>query len=128
MIEFFLPMKKIPTVTHQMKRVTCKNGKPIHYDSDELKDAKQMLQSRLAQHAPEDPFVGPIRLVVKWLFIGRRDGAYKITRPDLDNAQKLLQDCMTELGYWKDDAQIASLIAEKFFSTRPGIYIKIERL
>ena len=30
-IEFFLPMKKIPTTTHQQKKVTARFGKPIFY-------------------------------------------------------------------------------------------------
>jgi len=40
----------------------------------------------------------------------------------------LLKDCMTKLGYWQDDAQVASEIAEKFWADTVGIYIKIEEL
>lgn len=53
---------------------------------------------------------------------------YKDTRPDTDNLQKLLKDCMTACGYWRDDAQVASEISEKFWATLPGIYIKVEEL
>ena len=41
---------------------------------------------------------------------------------------KLLKDVMTDLGFWKDDAQVASEITEKFWSDVPGIFIKVENL
>ncbi|WP_236253677.1 RusA family crossover junction endodeoxyribonuclease [Streptococcus mitis] len=56
------------------------------------------------------------------------NGQYKTTKPDTDNLQKLLKDCMTKLGYWQDDAQVASEIVEKFWADTVGIYIKIEEL
>ena len=40
MIEFFLPMEKIPTTTHQQKKVNVRNGKPIFYEPEELKNAR----------------------------------------------------------------------------------------
>ena len=40
----------------------------------------------------------------------------------------LLKDCMTQTGFWKDDALVASEIVEKFWSDIPGIYIHIEEL
>lgn len=126
MIEFFMPLKSPPTATHQMKKINW--AARTFYEPDEVKAARAMLTAHMARHRPHQPLEGPIRLTVKWLYPGRRDGAYKMTRPDLDNSQKLLMDCMTDLGFWKDDAQVASLIAEKFFNTRPGIYIKVEQL
>ena len=57
-----------------------------------------------------------------------RDGQYKTTRPDTDNLQKLLKDCMSDTGFWKDDALVASEIVEKFWAERPGIYIRVEEL
>ena len=73
---------------------------------------------------------GPVRLVVKWCFPrGRhKDGSYKITKPDTDNLNKMLKDVLTELGYWDDDAQVASEIIEKFWADIPGIYIDIYEL
>ena len=35
---------------------------------------------------------------------------------------------MTELGFWKDDALVASEITEKFWADVPGIYVRIEDL
>lgn len=129
--EFFMPMKKVPTVTHQQKQVTVVNAKPVFYEPDALKAARAKLTAHLGQHVPDKPYTGPVRLVVKWCFplTGKRqDGEYKTTKPDIDNSQKLLFDCMTACGFWKDDALVVSLVAEKFWAALPGIYIKIEEV
>ncbi|MFI8712015.1 RusA family crossover junction endodeoxyribonuclease [Brevibacillus brevis] len=129
--EFFMPMKKVPTVTHQQKQVTVVNDKPVFYEPAELKAARAKLMAHLGQHAPEQTYTKPVRLVVKWCFPitgKRKDGEYKATKPDIDNSQKLLFDCMTDLKFWKDDALVVSLIAEKFWAKLPGIYVRIEEL
>ena len=53
---------------------------------------------------------------------------YRTTKPDTDNLQKLLKDCMTDVGFWKDDAQVASEICEKFWAEIPGIWIRVEEI
>jgi len=131
MTEFFMPMHKIPTATHQQKQVAVRNGKPYFYEPEELKAARSKLMAHLGKHTTNKPLNGPVRLIVKWLFPttgAYENGEYKTTRPDLDNSNKLLQDCMTKLGFWKDDSQVASLIAEKFWADVPGIYIKVEEV
>lgn len=128
--KFFLPMLP-PTVTHQEKDIRVVNGKPIVYEPQELKAARIKLEAHLAGHAPAQPYAGPVRLLVKWCFPvvrGHHDGEYKTSRPDTDNLQKLLKDVMTRLGYWQDDAQVASEIVEKFWAARPGIYVTIDEL
>lgn len=129
-IEFFCPMKNVPTVTHQEKKIRVLKGKPVCYEPEELKQARATLKAYLARYQPEKPMEGAIRLVVKWCFPRgtHADGEYRITKPDTDNLEKLLKDVMTELGYWNDDAQVASEIAEKFWAEVPGIYILEEEL
>lgn len=129
--EFFLAMKKVPTVTHQMKKVHVVNGKPVFYETNELKAARSMLTAHLNQHVPNQTYTGAVRLMTKWCFpiTGKHlNGEYKTTKPDTDNLQKLLKDCMTHCGYWKDDALVASEIIEKFWAEVPGIYIRIEEI
>lgn len=131
MTEFFVPMKKPPTTTHQQKQVSVVNGKPIFYEPDGLKAARAQLMAHLGQHVPDKMYKGPVRIFVKWCFPmtkTSKDGQYKHTRPDVDNSQKLLFDCMTDLGFWKDDSLVVSLIAEKFWAELPGIYIRIEAI
>lgn len=129
-IEFFMPMVP-PTVTHQEKKVRVVNGKPIFYEPEELKSARVKLEAHLAKHIPEKSFDSGVYLGVKWCFplSGKhRDGEYRITKPDTDNLQKLLKDVMTTLGFWKDDAIVASEHVEKFWARVPGIYVVIELL
>lgn len=130
MIEFFMAMVP-PSVTHQQKKVHVVNGKPVYYEPSELKAARSKLDSNLAKHKPNQAYRGPVRLTVKWCFPlikKSSDGQYKNTKPDLDNLNKLLQDCMTKLQFWKDDSQVASLITEKFWAEIPGIYVRVEEL
>lgn len=53
-IEFFIPMKKIPTTTHQQKKVRVVNGKPQFYEPDSLKEARAMFMDKFAQHVPKE--------------------------------------------------------------------------
>ena len=39
-MEFFIPMVP-PTITHQEKKVRVVNGKPIFYEPEKLKTARQ---------------------------------------------------------------------------------------
>ena len=128
--EFFMKMEKVPTVTAQERRVRIVKGKPIFYDSPRIKSAKALLVTHLKQHRPPKPYDSGVRLRVSWLFPkGRhKDGEYRTTKPDTDNLQKMLKDCMTKCGYWKDDALVASEMCEKFWADVPGIYIRIEEL
>lgn len=129
--EFFMPMKKVPTVTHQEKQVHVVNGKPVFYEPEELKAARAKLLAHLGQHVPKERYIGPVRLITKWCFFTtgkHKNGEYKTSKPDTDNLVKLLKDVMTELHFWKDDAQVASEITEKFWSDLPGIYVKVESL
>ena len=116
-MHFFLKMNP-PTKTYQEHRIgRRRDGSFYTYEDRELKEVRIMYRNHLAKHIPDTPMQGPIRLVVKWCFPkGRhKDGQYKVTKPDTDNLNKMLKDVLTELGYWEDDAQVASEIIEKFW-------------
>lgn len=128
--QFFMTMIP-PTVTHQEKRVSVRNGKPHFYEPPQLSEAREKLKAHLAKYQISQPYEHGIRLFTKWCFPIRgthKDGEYKITKPDTDNLQKLLKDCMTDVGFWKDDALVASEVCEKFWAEIPGIFIRIEEL
>lgn len=133
-MQFFIPMRP-PTVTHHDKELHAfmRGDRPcaVLHDSPELKEARAKLRAGLVPHAPAIPLGGPVRLVVKWLFPaqGRHpDGAWKTSKPDTDNLDKALKDEMTRLHFWRDDAQVASEISEKFWANTPGIFIQVEVL
>ena len=136
--DFFLPMEP-PTVTDQQHRIKGggKGKRAIVYDSPELADAKSKLKAHLTlalQKLKRDDgyemIVGkPIFLRVAWCFPianGSKHvhGEYKITKPDTDNMQKALKDCMTKVGFWKDDALVVNDLSMKLYSDIPGLWIQ----
>lgn len=124
-MEFFLPMIP-PTCTYQEKQVRVVRGRPVFYDPPAVREARGKLLAHLARFSPERPLAGPVELAAKWCFPlcgGHLNGDYRISRPDTDNLQKLLKDCMTAAGFWMDDAQVASEVCEKFWAAVPGLYI-----
>lgn len=129
-LQFFMPMVP-PTVTFQNKDLAVVKGRPVIFDSAELIAVKAKLRAHLAKYVPEEPIQGPVRIMVKWCYpvTGKhKNGEWKITKPDTDNLQKALLDCMTKLHYWKDDAQVCSQVVEKFWSDVPGIFVYITQL
>lgn len=127
-MEFFMPMIP-PTVTHQEKKVTVKNGKPRFYEDTRLADARQKLRAHLGQHRPERPLSGAVGMVVVWGFpAGSHKPGYKTTKPDTDNLQKLLKDCMTAERFWKDDAQVCDERIIKRWTDQPGIHIWVDTI
>ena len=129
-LDFFLPMIP-PTATAQEKRVRMCGGRYVFYDPEKVQSARSHITAALWKHRPETPITGAVQLCVKWLFPkgkSHKDGEYKITKPDTDNLQKLLKDCMTSAGFWRDDALVCSEIVEKFWADTPGIYIVVREI
>lgn len=129
-MNFYLEMEP-PTVTAQMHKVTVRHGKPAFYDTVQLKQARAHFLAALKPEAPAEPLEGPVALTVSWHFPTKshRDGAWRVTRPDTDNLEKLLKDCMTAAGFWKDDAQVCvENVSKRWSRLRPGIGITVEEL
>ena len=115
-MEFFMEMRP-PTSTAQMKKVRVVQGRPMFYEPKAVKDAKAVLVAGLLP--PQSLVTGRSHKHDEW----------RSTRPDTDNIEKLLKDCMTRLGFWEDDAQVARETVEKKWSDAPtGIRVRIERL
>lgn len=128
-MKFFVDMVP-PTVTAQEHKVRTGSGKPVFYAPPELADAREKLAAYVGQHRPPQPLGGAVGLIVVWCFPrgGHPDGAWRVTKPDTDNLQKLLKDVMTELGFWLDDAQVCWETVQKRWAARCGIYIEVEAL
>ena len=129
-MDFFLDIHP-PTVTAQEHKVRVVCGRPMFYDTPRLKAARSTFESLLRIHRPKAPMEGPVALTVDWHFSTKshREGSYRVTRPDTDNLQKLLKDCMTRKGFWKDDAQVCvENISKRWTKNKPGIRIKVVSL
>lgn len=129
-MNFFLQLIP-PTATAQEKQVRVVKGKPIFYDPAPVKEAKKLLTSYLVLHRPDKPYEDAVELRTIWLFPrgkSHKHGEWRKTKPDTDNLQKLLKDCMTKCGFWKDDALVVREIVEKRWSDDPtGIYIEVNK-
>lgn len=138
-----------PTVTSQEKGETIKykwivrNGKRVsvpyihHYEKDAVSRARGLYTREILKymkaHSLEIPhFEGPRRVCVKFGFKARRKkdiGKLKDTKPDCDNMNKLLQDVLGALGFFKvGDQQIGDLRVIKKWAERPYITILIEEV
>lgn len=130
-MKIFLLMNP-PTVTAQERKVTLVHGKPVFYKPERVKAAKAELIKHLRPFKPKEAMTGAIELKVVWLFPkgkSHKANEWRITKPDTDNLEKMLKDCMTELGFWNDDAQVVKETAEKRWSEEPsGISIEINQL
>lgn len=127
-IEIFINVEP-PTVTSQQKGVNFRAKR--FYKTDEVKRAEDLFRTGLHGQQPKTPCEGPVKLTVVWMYGIKGDhhnGEPKTSRPDLDNTQKILQDVMTEMGFWKDDSQVVALSSSKSWSTTPGIYIRVEQV
>lgn len=128
--QFFMPMNP-PTATHQERRLGVRNGKPYTYEPPSVAEARVKLEAALAGHAPAKPYAQGVQLTVKWCFRADKahpENSWRTTKPDTDNLQKLLKDCMTRVGFWTDDALVASEIVQKFYGRIPGLFIRVEPL
>ena len=126
-MNFFLEMIP-PTVTAQMHKVTVQHGRPRFYDTKELKAARKLFVTSLLPYSPAEPASGPVALTVTWAFPTKshKHDSWRITRPDTDNLQKLLKDCMTAAGFWKDDAQVClEVVSKRWTRQTPGILIQV---
>lgn len=141
MISFYIQCVP-PKHTAQASSKILKNFKTGKYfvgkqENSLAAQAKNELIALMAQYAPEKPLDGPLELVVRWRYPFRASEPKKNrvagvrfcdTRPDVDNICKLLLDCMTRLGFWQDDSQVARLEFGKYWAEQPGIGIEINQL
>jgi Holliday junction resolvase RusA-like endonuclease len=130
-MKLFLLMEP-PTVTAQQAKVAVVGNRPMFYKPEKVKAARQMLIRHLKPFKPPSPYEGAIELHVVWLFPkgkSHKHNEWRITKPDTDNLQKMLKDCMTDVGFWKDDAQVVKETVEKRWSDEPtGISIEMDKL
>lgn len=121
-----------PTITSQQHKVKIVRNKPVFYKPAKLLQARKTIIKHLKPFKPKEPLDGAIRLDVIWMFPkGKRHkhNEWRITKPDTDNLEKMLKDCMTELEFWVDDSQVVIEHVEKLWADNPvGISIEITKL
>lgn len=128
-MKFYVRMDEVPKTTAQQKKFSTKTK--TFYKTSKIKQSEYLLARALSGRQPRKTYDTPIELSVTWLFPHTKkskDGERKGTRPDLDNLQKLLQDIMCKLGYYKDDSLITDLKVKKRWHRHSGLIIEINEV
>lgn len=128
-MKFYVRMDEVPKTTAQQKKFSTKTK--TFYKTSKIKQSEYLLARALSGRQPRKTYDTPIKLSVTWLFPHTKkskDGERKGTRPDLDNLQKLLQDIMCKLGYYKDDSLITDLKVKKRWHRHSGLIIEINEV
>lgn len=105
-------------------------GQGRTYKDAGLREVESRLMEALKPNAPSAPWNGPVALSVAFAYetkSEKKNGLWKITKPDTDNLMKTLKDCMTACGFWWDDAQVVEESASKYWDVDPHISIVVTR-
>ena len=144
MITFFLPITP-PKATSQSagKRIMIITDKatgkhrPMFFKNRQAAGAEHDYLVLCAPHKPESPFTCPVRLEVDFVFPWRKsEPSWRValghapmtTKPDLSNAIKSLEDCLTKLGFWNDDGQVSDLHITKAWGDKVGISVSVSEI
>lgn len=112
-----------PTATHHRKKIVRrKSGAMGMADSDELSAARDRITVALMASGkrPRRPLAGPILAGFGFYFGGAEAHGYHTDKPDDDNLQKTLMDCLADAGWIKDDKTVCVKFVHKNRCQGPG--------
>lgn len=99
------------------------------YDAGTAEGWKSLIAMAARGHCPKIPLAGPLCVDIDLYFprpqrlLRAKDpeGAIRHTaKPDRDNLDKAALDCLTQLGFWGDDAQVCDGRVRKFYASKHG--------
>lgn len=133
-LSIWLPCAPPRTTAQQQKRVTVINGRPHFYRGGRMNAEASMWALYLAPHAPAAPLAGPLELRITLVYPHLADTAKrdrhrrlpKMTRPDIGNTVKHLEDTIVHMRFMVDDNQVVRLTAEKWHGPADQVGIGIE--
>ncbi|MDC3414289.1 RusA family crossover junction endodeoxyribonuclease [Terrihalobacillus insolitus] len=129
----------IPQAQGRPRAGKTRTGKTVLYDPAKSRDYKQYVRLVASQHAPRNPIEHPVSVFIdvyrqipsSMSKKRRRLANAKIYRPitksDIDNYSKSILDSLNGI-LWKDDAQVVSLTANKYYSDEPRIEVAVQIL
>jgi len=125
-----------PTSTHQaaLRVLKSRTGKMFvgKMKNSKIKGWMRTFEPWVAESKPQNPMEGPVEVHIKLLYsppkyllkkIHRLKTLPKTTKPDCDNAVKVILDLFTTHGYWLDDSQVWSITIEKYWSIEPSVQV-----
>lgn len=141
-IEFTIPCFVHPKQGGRVQ-VVSRGGKTWahHHQPDKVIENARAITTLCAQHRPETPMRGPIRLTLSFQYPWRksepqknrhcqgvRAGKPKDTNPDLGNLEKQIEDVLERAGFFVNDAQIAERHSQKGWCDQGGVSVVIETM
>lgn len=122
--------------TGKMITVSTPKGTRIHA-------WREMINWEASQHRPDKPIEGPVLLKLDIILrrpknhfrTGRFAGQLKpfapkwhIVKPDDDNCERPVKDCLENLGFYKNDSQVCWMERRKMYGPSPMIRIVVVML
>lgn len=118
------------TCTAQERKISWKTG--MTYLPLNVKKARERYYDAVKDKAPDEPWNCPIECSINFRFYQKngKPGHWKTTKPDLDNASKLLIDQLARAGFFVNDSRICRLMITKSFvkEEAAGITIELRKL
>jgi len=118
-------------------RAFSRGGITRMYDPGTAEGWKGQIAAAAMPHKPAAQLEGPLHVTLLFRFArpkshwskkGLKPTApeYHTSKPDADNLAKAVLDCITQLGFWRDDAQVAALdVRKKYANAEPFCEITI---
>lgn len=112
-------------------RAFSRGGMTRVYDPGTAEGWKSQIAAAARPHKPEAPIQGPVHVTLRFFFQrpkshsgkkGIKPAApiYHTAKPDADNLAKAILDCITQLGFWRDDSQVSALdVLKKYSDSEP---------
>ena len=147
-IFFTIPITPTAQMRDRIGKRELKDGttRGSSYKDDKQKAREETLYALLAPYKPQKPYEGALLLGVRvylplpkgkpeW-FDGTEEEFREYAldgwvrpqgKPDWDNFQKQIKDCLTKMGFWHDDAQVVGNTPHsgKYYSGTPRWEISI---
>lgn len=124
-------------------RAFSRGGHVRMYDPGTAESWKSAIAAHVRDRLPEKPHKGPLKVRMEFRFLrpknhytskgeltksAKLNKLFHTQKPDFDNLEKAVSDCLTELGFWQDDTQVVKWSGSKnWVSTMPGMFLKIDK-
>lgn len=117
------------------------NGKARMFNPGTAEHWKSQIAKSVQDYLPDQPHEGPMIVSMSFYFkrpkshftkkgkltkSAQAEKMYHTSKPDFDNLEKAVSDCLTEIGFWKDDSQVVQWAGYKFWTaTSPKLELII---
>lgn len=120
------------------------NGKARMYDPSTAEGWKALVANAVQTSIPERPYECPVEVKMIFHFerpkshytskgeltkAAKNEKFYHTSKPDFDNLEKAVSDCLKEIRFWKDDTQVIKWSGAKVWTKEnPGLLLIINSI